>query len=113
MSRELIEEMTLIMCKYFRKDCCRCPDCVAKDQAEALVNAGYRKQSEWISVEERLPEKDGQYLVWVVTPNRGCVEEVQMEWFRNCDRYYNYMWKNHYTHWMPLPEPPKMKGGAE
>ena len=50
MSKEQIEEMALIMCKYFRKDCCRCPDCVAKDQAEALVNAGYRKQSEgeWI-----------------------------------------------------------------
>ena len=46
MSKEQIEEMALIMCKYLRKDCCRCPDCVAKDQAEALVNAGYRKQSE-------------------------------------------------------------------
>ena len=83
--------------------------------AQKLIAKGWSKQSEgeWISVKDRLPEKDGRYLVWVVTPNRGCVEGVQMRWFRNCDIYYNYMWKNHYTHWMPLPEPPKMKGGAE
>jgi hypothetical protein len=29
-----------------------------------LYNAGYRKQSEWISVEERLPDKEGTYLTY-------------------------------------------------
>ena len=29
-----------------------------------LYNAGYRKQSEWISVEERTPDKNTFVLVW-------------------------------------------------
>ena len=100
--------------------------------AKYLYNAGYRKQSEWISVEERLPDlepplikygsvgykqksirvlcackqesgkimvKEGYYEVWVDNPRKpywripGSIDSV--------------------THWMPLPEAPKMKGGAE
>ena len=32
--------------------------------AEALYNAGYRKQGEWISVAERLPEKNREVLAY-------------------------------------------------
>jgi hypothetical protein len=68
---------------------------------EAIYNAGYRKQ-EWISVEDRLPEKYQDVLVYrdysfdidfVMSEGRFCIDGV--------------------THWMPLPEPPKMKGGAK
>ena len=78
--------------------------------AERLYNAGYRKQSEWISVDERLPEKNQIVLCCL-----GLVMNV-----------YTYMgdgvWEDSYgyfqkdepiSHWMPLPEAPKMKGGAE
>lgn len=67
----------------------------------------YRKQ-EWISVEERLPERTGKYLVF--TYNRRLYIGVFIDHY--CDgiaQFDDYK----VTHWMPLPEAPKMKGGAE
>ena len=92
--------------------------------AEKLYLAGYRKQSEgdWISVEERLPEVDGrQYLVWDdvqatvkkrffyrIPPN------IPLETYPHIREYFgNVSDYKRFTHWMPLPEPPDMKGGAE
>lgn len=64
---------------------------------------GYRKQSEWISVEDRLPDSDGKYLVYT---GKGLIHTMY---------YYatNAFGFEHWdvTHWMPLPEAPK--GGAE
>ena len=68
----------------------------------------------WISVEDRLPEVSGDYLTFHEHGTR-------------CVLYYNAdikLWNVYYsddvhcairsiTHWMPLPEAPKMKGGAE
>ena len=63
--------------------------------------AGYRKQSGWISVEERLPEP----YTWVTVYNPNgkytkidADEIVGGNWVRHCGKV---------THWMPLPEPPK------
>ena len=69
--------------------------------AEAVYAAGYRKQSEWISVEERLPEREGKYLVFTI---KG---EIKIEPY--CTVAINYEPQFNYwvTHWMPLPEPPK------
>ena len=75
-----------------------------------MQTAGYRKerQGEWISVEDRLPDEDGEYLTYdgiiyylldfnaslglwnVSTDISTAIRDV--------------------THWMPLPQPPKMKG---
>jgi hypothetical protein len=77
-----------------------------------LIGLGYQKQ-EWISVDERLPDEDGEYLTW-----NGLVYFLI---------YFNAslgLWNvteggdtstaiRDVTHWMPLPEAPKMKGGAE
>ena len=35
-------------------------------EAESLYNADYRKQSKWISVDERLPERTGWYLIFTI-----------------------------------------------
>ncbi len=73
---------------------------------------GFRKQ-EWISIADRLPEESVDVLVVVKIGNRVSVDT---------DRIYGGKWFNYgklghlqgyVTHWMPLPEPPKMKGGAE
>ena len=79
--------------------------CIPMRLANELYNAGYRKQ-EWISVDERLPTwEDGKVLVFT---HYG---------FSICERTVNSRWQgkhaNWITHWMPLPEAPKMKGGAE
>lgn len=78
------------------------PTMYAKD----LYWKGYRKQ-EWISVEERLPETDTRVLVYM-HENRMSYTKIDTDrivarkWVR---------WGDLVTHWMPLPEAPKMKGG--
>lgn len=84
--------------------------------AKYLYNKGYRKQSEpfscghekggeWISVEYRLPEETGKYLV---ATKSGVVYQTKYysggKWGQK-DKGKNI------THWMPLPEAPK--GGVE
>jgi cupin superfamily acireductone dioxygenase involved in methionine salvage len=87
--------------------------------ARTLYEAGYRKQ-EWISVEERLPEEGGTYLIVLKEKY-----ESEKEWRYHVDAAsFIFDWdcifhdwdegqEIHITHWMPLPEAPKMKGGAE
>ena len=119
MSKEKqIEEMAEVM-----RHTCEGPCFVNKDgftDCEAchscqLYDAGYRKQSEWISVDERLPETEGFYLVWNkgqkinqvrffyrLPPNYPVESHPEIrEYFGN---FADYKW---ITHWMPLPEVPK------
>lgn len=67
------------------------------------------KVPKWISVEERLPEKNGIYLAHVV--HRYC--KIDSYW-RVCIEYFGKegTWDSladiyEVTHWMPLPELPK------
>ena len=83
--------------------------------------------NEWVSVEERLPDKPGHYLVCTnvnywhggcmdkngSSSNAGttdgyagttlsvldCFYDITGDWNRVCNA--------HVTHWMPLPQPPK------
>lgn len=77
--------------------------------ANDLYLEGCRKQSGWISVEERLPESFETVLVFCDTGVRKfqCVSEMiepnGKRWSAVCGF--------RVTHWMPLPEPPVMKGG--
>ena len=75
--------------------------------AEELYDKGYRKQSEWISVEDRLPEKNVRVLVYI----KSSRSYTRFDTDRLDDRGF-VRWFNDVTHWMPLPEAPK-KGGAE
>ena len=89
-------------------------------EAESLYNAGYRKQSEWISVEERLPEPNVNCLVAAKVGNRMVVDLGSREWcfdYRTMEHSYVWSIMNDWdegegceiTHWMPLPEAPKMR----
>ena len=53
----------------------------------------------WIPVTERLPEEDGDYLVYCGEYDGICVLYYKKGKWRS-------KWKE-VTHWMPLPEPPK------
>ena len=58
--------------------------------------------SEWISVKDRLPEKDGRYLA--ITKHYK--QPVIAQYTKNEKYPWNWL-MNNVTHWMPLPEPPK------
>ncbi len=61
-------------------------------------------QSEWISVKDRLPEKEGTYLTY--TEN----EQIHIDCFciyPNHGTKFFVGGNGKVTHWMPLPEPPK------
>jgi hypothetical protein len=100
-------------CRMPRGNCSRC-----QRVAEDLYNAGYRKQ-EWISVEERLPKECKNVLCFA----RNKIVLAFMEKTEDCGEYVPVFWDwvaydrdDTYdevcaTHWMSLPEPPKMKGG--
>jgi hypothetical protein len=88
----------------------------AMNVATYLFDRGYRKQ-EWISVEDRLPTEQREVLAYYGFDN-GDGDLGMM--FTGVLTYFAYDKKPHFqhedlrlrvTHWMPLPEPPKMKGG--
>ena len=80
--------------------------CKAMTYAKRAYAKCYRKQ-EWISVIDELPETytdvlyfDGQSIGvdFICSDGTWCDEEVR---------------SNKVTHWMPLPEAPKMKGDSD
>lgn len=125
MARDLCECMPYVVCEDRGLDCDSCKN---KKMAEYLHSVGYRKQSGWISVEERLPEdtlptdykhKTIKVLVAIKEKN-GVTVRTQKRFldytYEDGKRTSYWTWRfspGKVTHWMPLPEPPKMKGGAE
>lgn len=76
----------------------------AIERLSAVVRAQkavLEKFPRWIPVTERLPEKNGSYLVYVY----GDVTEMDFwhgKWHRLRDDYTKAV-----THWMPIPTPPE------
>jgi hypothetical protein len=73
-------------------------------------------QSEWISVEDRLPDKGQEVLAYRGDFNGDMMNTYTYLGRKNWEDDYGYRGSTVHegiTHWMPLPEPPKMKGGAE
>lgn len=77
--------------------------------------------AEWISVKERLPEKSGSYLVCyktgvvkIITYFTGTIAPNHETWCEDGPGFYilinkvGYNISDSVTHWMPLPEPPKV-----
>lgn len=74
--------------------------------------------AEWISVKERLPDKNDRVIACVIFYGEPVVwDGVRWngkEWQTETEAVYDY-WTSimhPVTHWMPLPEPPE-EGGAE
>ena len=113
---EQIEEMAHSLCYWWDGERCTfggtrpCNyECNAFVDSKRLYNAGYRKQ-EWVSVEDRLPQKNTSVLCYFkYEPESPDVI---------CENHYHggRLWMSEgskVTHWMPLPEPPKMKGATD
>jgi hypothetical protein len=98
------------------------------EATEQAYKNGYEKGKadalKWIPVTERLPEKDGYYLVWKAWGTHRWHEvlsfakdgrkvdkyDFKREWknvWYKYDSEYGYITIDSVTHWMPLPQPPK------
>ena len=80
--------------------------------ADYLLDSGVTVQ-EWVSVKDKLPEKDGQYLIFTTqyfTPDH--IDEIDhkdgIEISGYCKRY-GFLSKNgiHAKYWRDIPQPPK------
>ena len=114
MSKEKqIEEMAeVIKCEATNSLQCPRTTCVIC-KATKMYNAGYRKQ-EWISVEERLPDKGKEVLAYRGDFNGDMMNTYTYLGSGNWEDDYGYRGSTEHegiTHWMPLPEAPK--GGEE
>ena len=83
------------------------------DMANRMFQKGWRKQSDWISVKDRFPDETCECLI-VDTLGVIFLASYSSRYraFNATDEDDGDRWRfNNITHWMPLPEPPKMKGG--
>lgn len=92
------------------------PEAYAIDWRNKLTNAllCYRKQSKWISVEDDL-SKNQLERVLVFLKDDEFTKPIGFNKI-DTDRYIDgkwVRWGKSVTHWTPLPEHPKMKGGTE
>lgn len=63
----------------------------------------------WISIKDRLPNKDGKYLVHYQTQvlcDGGYLPKFDVVNYSSCIRHFDF-YHNHITHWQELPESPK------
>ena len=72
---------------------------------DRIPTADVVPKSEWKPVSDP-PKKAGRYIVY------GIVGGMPLICGAHYDKY-NGFGDDDFTHWMPLPEPPVMKGGAE
>ena len=115
------------VCEEQEENGCKgCPIELAFDRLAAYEDTGFTpeevRQMRWIPVEERLPEEQGQYIVFVdgkVTTDFYWVCE-DIKWWLSYNGGFNALYIDPYsskpkreppyprvTHWMPLPQPPK------
>lgn len=94
------------LCVYNNKEQCK-----SYAIAERLDRLGYTKQ-EWISVEERLPNRDELVLC---IGAKGGMFLGEIKFFKSFDKSaYAHVHNSHRVryakYWQPLPQPPQMKG---
>ena len=121
--REKLAELLKSVLPNFRNNMAYWGEKPIYEFADCLLANGVTVQ-EWISVDDRLPENDGSYLV--TTNSFGDRQSVKLRWFakdgENVDAYdlagqkdvwylydieCGYVSIDSVTHWMPLPDPPK------
>ena len=79
-----------------------------------VAQEALRERPRWISVEERLPEESGRYIVLRKSGDclDCCYEKERDSWGVLIDMgEAGALWVayNGVTHWMPLPEPPEVE----
>lgn len=76
----------------------------AADMLEKLAAEKEAQKPEWISVKDRLPEKNSIVLVCM---DNGQYKVVLTSYLSNNGEWVSYDKNRKVTHWMPFPDPPK------
>ena len=116
------KKLVEIVCDVMESDGCighcnHSPCFEVERVVNALIDNGVTVQ-EWVSVDDRLPDKDGCYIVTACDEGCSCgdgiwydtvvieAEHYKGEWSWN-ENGTEYDITDLVTHWMPLPNPPK------
>ena len=108
------------LCYGLKKGNCICKDCCTGFENCTFTLAPaptLTPPNEWVSVEERLPEKHSEYIVCACDEGEPIDERIWGDTVVVCADYYDgaftwYEGNTEYdisdivTHWMSLPEPP-------
>lgn len=79
---------------------------VILNEALDMAITALQNQPVWIPVSERLPEKNGKYLVFLTNPVRNKSDNVFTGWYNVYDKEFETENSLDYVKaWMPLPEP--------
>ena len=109
---KLVELIFDSLCRHIDKSCK-----LAENIADDLISNGVTVQ-EWISVDDRLPDKDGCYIVTACDEGCSCgdgiwydtvvieAEHYKGEWSWN-ENGTEYDITDFVTYWQPMPNPPK------
>lgn len=108
--------------RYMSMSMCAITDeCKRANEALDLAISALERDR-WISVEERLPEEPGLYIVFLLAPideyrkelshvTEMYFDKAEMLWVDDTEQYNALLPQSDerycVTHWMPLPEPPK------
>ena len=120
--REKLVELLKSVLPNFRNNMAYWGEKPIYEFADCLLANGVTVQ-EWISVDDRLPEDSGCYLVVYRDKYNGSISiafDMYVkcnigEWWESefaCDITKQFLWatrlqEQEVTHWMPLPQPPK------
>jgi len=85
------------------------------------IERAVAEQSQWVSVNERVPELDAPVIVALasggIAIDEWCVQRESPVGWSSVEIQTGEMWGNHefedITHWMPLPAAPAAAGGEE
>ena len=106
------EKLVKIVCDAMESDGCighcnHSPCFEVERVVNALIDNGVTVQ-EWISVDDKLPEKSGYYLVFADNGRREVLSySKKYQAFNAFDDAYSEEYVIPVTHWTPMPNPPK------